>query len=297
MQIVDLSSPYRFNTPLTIALGYFDSIHVGHQTLIARAKSYGDKVGVFTFFGDFYGALKQDVKPLFDWNARMERLARLGVDCVLFLPADPKWLSLTGEEFLGLMPQAKRFVAGTDFRFGAGAKCGVDDLKAYCEAHGIASSVVDLTSIDGCKVSTRYLREYLERGDIMALNDCLPWPYSLHGRVVRGKGLGRKLDLPTANFVPDPALATPATGVYAAWVQVGKERYRAVCNFGPQPTVNGDGIVCEACILGYRGDLYGADLNVYLYDRLRDIRKFDTVEDLRKQVQADIEITKEMVKL
>ena len=297
MQIIDLSQPHTLAEPLTVALGYFDSIHVGHQALIAKALSLGRKVGVFTFVGDFYGSLGQAVKPIFDWETRKALLADLGVDYVLTLPAEPRWLNASGEDFLALMPYARAFVCGTDFRFGRGAECDTAYLADYCTRKGLQLAVVDLTRLYGVKVSTRHLRQYLKEGDIPRLNEALGRPYALHGQVVHGKELGNRLGFPTANFFPDESLELPLEGVYAAGVTIDGKGYQAVCNLGKQPTVGGEAFRLETCILGYDGDLYDRDLTVRLYERLRDIVKFDTVDELKAQIALDVLRTKEKVRV
>lgn len=297
MQVVDLTANTSIEGPVTVALGYFDSIHLGHQALIAKARSLERKVGVFTFVGDFYGSLHQSVKPIFDWETRKGLLQDLGVDYVLTLPAEPKWLHIGGEEFLALMPWAEGFVCGTDFRFGRGASCDVGYLADYCTSNCKQLSVVDLTQLFGVKVSTRHLREYLKEGDIPRLNACLGRAYTLHGVVVHGKELGGKLGFPTANFLPDEGLALPKRGVYAASVTLDGAIHLAVCNLGPQPTVNGEVLTCETSILEYKGDLYGKDLTVRLHERLRDVVKFDTLEQLKAQIASDVKQTKDKVKI
>ena len=297
MQIVDLTQPNHIREPLSVALGYFDTIHVGHQALIERAKAQGYRCAVFTFSGDFYGALGFGVKPIFDWTTRLDFLQQLGVDYVLYLPAEPKWLALDGRRFLELFPTAKHFVCGTDFRFGSGADCDVEYLVRYCNEREIGSSVVELTYHEGRKVSTRYLRTLLQEGDMTTLAVELGRPYSMHGVVTHGKELGRTLGLPTANFVPSPSLELPKRGVYAASVPLDGQEYLAVANVGAQPTVGGDQTVCETHVLGFSGDLYGEDITVRLHEYLRPIVKFEDVEHLKEQVLNDIRQTKEKVRL
>lgn len=279
-----------------IALGFFDGVHLGHGILLDAARNRARELGCRAV------ALTYDVHPaevlcgrkvplLTTAEARVRLMKeRYGMDAVEVLPfdrslADTDWEQFV-EEVLAERFRACHVVCGFDHRFGKGGQGTPDRLREKCAALGIGCFIAPPLSLDGTVISSTRIRELLEQGDVNAANRCLGHPYTLTGTVIRGKQLGRQLGFPTANLTAAPELALPGWGVYAAKVTLadGSVR-RAVTNVGLRPTVeDGLGLLIESWLPGFDGDLYGQEISVAFYGRLRGERKFGTLEELRQEI-------------
>ena len=279
------------SSPCVFLLGYFDAVHIGHRALIARAKEIASELeietGALTFTGGKKGAQVYVLKE------RERILSSLGVGFLYEADFESPFRDLSGEAFLETVADrcgVRAFVCGDDFRFGKGASCGADFLKRFCRERGIEAEVLPLISFEGEKVSATLAEKYLDGGNIPKLNAVLGGRYVISGRVAtEGRHVGRSLGFPTANLHPEPDKYPPSEGVYAVSVPLDGREYRGIANFGPRPTFGDGRVVCETYIDGYSGDLYGKELTVYFDFRIRDVRKFSSQEELRRQLQRDLE--------
>jgi riboflavin kinase/FMN adenylyltransferase len=183
---------------------------------------------------------------------------------------------------------------GENFRFGHRAKGDVALLQAQ---DAFETRVVELVELDGEIVSSTHIRELIEAGVMERAGECLGSPFQLRGLVAHGDKRGRALGFPTANLVPDPALVYPGHGVYAcrAAVEIDAEWrwWPAATNVGVRPTfVTGRGLLVEAFLLGFDGDLYGRELRLAFLSRLRGELRFESVDELVEQMQRDVEETR-----
>lgn len=294
MQVVDLRELYHSTAPIALALGYFDTFHLGHRALLQGAVGSGYLPAMFTFQGDIYGALGQDVLPVYGWEKRMRVAASFGVRLVLTLPAEPDVIAMSGADFLLLLSRLPLacILCGEDFRFGRGAAYGVDELRAFCTERGITCRVFSArTTPDGEKIGTARIRRAVESGDMLSAMSLLGRPYTVEGPVVHGRADGAKFGFPTANFPLPVGVTAPAFGVYIASVTLEDKFYPATVNVGAHPTVGDPTINVECYIMGYHGSLYGRLIEVSLYRYLRPVTRFDTVEDLRRQIRRDCQAT------
>ena len=275
------------------ALGFFDGVHLGHQALLQAVKELAapGARGVITFAAHpdtlVFGKTPKLINTPQD---RVKLLKGFGMDRVVTLPFDRKMLDTPWEVFLtGMRTRygAAGFVCGADFCFGQGGEGNAQKLRAYCEKEGLPWAVVPDQMIGAVRVSSTVIRQQLEEGKMAQAVRFLGHPHLLTGQVVHGKQLGRQLGIPTANLLLPPELAVPRFGVYAGIAHVEGSHYPAVTNVGVRPTVSGHGVTVETWILDYDGDLYDRTICLELTDFLRPERKFDSLEELKAEVNRN----------
>jgi riboflavin kinase/FMN adenylyltransferase len=207
--------------------------------------------------------------------------------------------SMPWEHFLDMLRKhydAAGFVCGEDFRFGHFGSGNAKLLQEYCNREKIPCVVVPDQILDGVRVSSTYIRQQLEDGDMATAVKFLGHPHVLSGTVVHGKALGRKLGVPTANLRLPEGLAIPRFGVYACSCLVDGKRYPAVTNIGTRPTVEGSGITVEPWILDYSGDLYDREITLEFHYFLRPEQRFPSLEALKEEIHRNAEETRNYLK-
>ena len=283
------------NDKIVLCLGFFDCVHRGHNSLIQRARLFakidGAKSAVFTFRDDPFGGLGRSEKEIFTYEERTFRLWQLGVDIVVKATPDEKFFATSPEDFLnGLFKNfnISAIIAGSDFTYGAGAKGNADTLKRSCLDRGVNCYIVDMVEYaEGRKIASREIREMVVKGEVAKINALLPLPYIVAGRVVKGRHEGATIGTPTANIdIPEEKLQI-ASGVYDTNVLIDGVRLRAVTSVGEHPTFGDSHYNVESYILHWNNDIYGRFIVVEFLKRLRDIKKFDTKEDLSAQIAID----------
>lgn len=287
--------------PSVVAIGFFDGVHRGHQSLIARALKVASERGVRAVVVTFDRHPMEVVNPgarpplLMTLPQRLRALASHDVDVVVALPFDDNLRHLSPEAFVDHVLagplRATHVVVGSNFRFGHKAAGDVTTLADLGPAFDFTSEAVTLLQMDGVVVSSTEIRGAVERGDVAQAARWLGRPHVLEGIVVRGDQRGRELGFPTANMQIDPRAAVPAKGVYAGQFQLpGGQWHPAAISIGVNPTFEGvRSLRVEAHLIDWDGDLYGLEAALRVTHRLRDEEKFDTVEALVEQMRADVE--------
>lgn len=280
-----------------VALGNFDGLHMGHQSLIKKAadlaKAKGQPLMVFTFFPQFHTIRDPAFRYLLGQADKFRFLQDLGVDEVVTVPFEASISSMTAEDFIQEILhdslEASDLVVGHDYRFGHQAQGDVAFLQSH--GKGLAVHVMPPVLHDGERVSSTRIRELLSQGQIDEADFLLGYPYRLCGEVVHGRAIGRTIDFPTANIAYDQSLLLPALGVYSAVVYRPTrpdQRRLGVLNIGTRPTVdNNPEIIVEVHILDYEGDLYGQELCVEVHHFIRFIEKFQGLEELKAAIAWD----------
>jgi len=283
----------------TVALGVFDGVHLGHQALVRDTIAFAREAHVASCVVTFDRDPDRVVDPahaapqLLSLDDKVALLGELEPDNLVVIPFDIALASLTPEQFLsGVLLDAvvpTLCVVGHDFRFGNAARGHVSTLKAFGAEHGFGVHAHELVQFEGRPVTSSRIRETVAGGDVVAAARMLGRPHRLHGRVVRGKGLGRRLGAPTANLHVEHGSAVPAAGIYAASATVRAESYAAAVFIG-SPPMSSDAAepTIEAHLVGYEGDLYAATLRIDFIKRLRDERHFDSNDALAAQIRQDI---------
>lgn len=283
------------------ALGVFDGVHVGHAALLSvcreLARERGCDAGVVTF-GSHPDTLVQGKTPALINSPRDREWLlkdKFHMDQVVTLPFDRSLQTMPWDAFLDMLRNfqgAAGFVCGEDFRFGHKGQGNAELLQHYCLERSLPCAVVPEQILDGIRVSSTYIREQLETGDMATAVKFLGHPHVLTGTVVHGKALGRKLGVPTANLRLPQGLAVPKFGVYACRCVIDGKAYPAVTNIGTRPTVEGQGITVEPWILDYAGDLYDREITLEFYFFLRPEMKFPSLEALRSEIRRNAEQTR-----
>ena len=302
-------------TPTAVALGNFDGIHQGHQQVICLITNEGHQLGqgvrptVVTFHPHpqefFTGQRRTLLTPL---PEKIAQLKQIGIEQLVLLPFDRELASLSPKQFVeeilvkGL--QAKRVSIGMDFCFGQKRAGTADDLCELAAQHGVDVAIAQLKRLNGGRISSSAIREALQAGNIRHANYLLGRTYSLVGQVVQGQQLGRTLGFPTANLQLPPEKFLPQHGVYAVRASIcdrteelptTEPTLTGVMNLGYRPTVDGKRLVAETHFFDWSGDLYGKTLIVYLEDFLRTEQKFNSVDELKAQIQLDCEIAQKLL--
>lgn len=261
-------------------LGGFDGLHVGHRRLLACAKNSGFPVGIMTIVGG-----KED--GLFTFAEREAIFKKNGVDFVFELPFS-EIKDLSPDEFIRLLEKEfspKLFVCGEDFRFGAKAIGTPETLKKVGQ---VCVEVIPLVEIDGEKVSSRYIKTLIGAGEMERANALLGERFFLIGEVKKDRQIGRTIGFPTANIAYPQGKCALKQGVYETRVEVDGKMYKGITNYGARPTFADESVWTETYLDGFEGDLYGRILKIEFARYLREIRKFDGVEDLKTQLIKDI---------
>ncbi len=281
-------------------LGYFDGVHLGHRALIKRAVDLAKgehPVAVWTFDS----LPKGDI--LTDNAEKCELFHEAGVDYAVFEDF-ASLRDLDGATFfrdvIANRHHPSAVVCGYNFRFGRGAAWTSDDLRTFAEDTGIACTVVPPVERDGAALSSTTVRSLITAGNTDAAADLLGRPYSVTLPVVHGRQLGRTIGHPTINQILPPGRIAPSRGVYRCTVEFTDKTgvfytRDGVCNIGSRPTVNSDAsdVTLETYIFDYSGDLYDVVIKTSFCEKLRDERKFSSVEELAEQIRRDEETARE----
>lgn len=281
--MIILKTLNELNKDAVLAIGTFDGVHVGHQdvigTAVSMAKQQGNVAAVLTFREHPLKTIDpvRAPKEIITLRQKERLFATLGVDVLVECDFDKNFADISATDFI-IMLTGHQVVVGKDFRFGKNLQGNGADI----------SDVVlrDLVTINGEIVSSTLIRKLIAKGDMLKVNEFLRRPYAIEGRVQRGEQRGRDLGYATINLDLQN-YQVPHYGAYVGKVLYQKHMYPAMINIGDNPTF---GIVkprLEAHILDFDKNIYGADVVVEFYDKIRDEKKFESVDALRKQLADD----------
>src|SRR5262245_48933898 len=279
-----------------VALGVFDGIHLGHREILARAVSRAHRLGVEALACTFDPHPSEVLQPgrvplpITTLAERLDLIAGIGIEATVILPFTRELAAIEPEVFVKDVLvdrlRAREVVVGFNHRFGRRARGDPRLLETLGESLGFAVDVVPPLIIDGEPVSSTVVRSALQEGDLERATRFLGRSYTVCGDVVRGAGRGRTLGFPTANLRTDRPLLVP-TGVYACRAEFGGGVYAAVVNIGVRPTFPGQDFAVEAYLFDFSGDLYDRPLCLSFHRRLREERRFPSVDALKAQIAED----------
>jgi riboflavin kinase/FMN adenylyltransferase len=291
------------DTVLTI--GVFDGVHLGHKLLISKLLEqarHGDLLsGVVTFRQHPEDLLSSQPRLPFltDMESRISLLKNEGVDIVVPLSFTRELARLGARQFIGLLQKYLKMqglVIGSDFALGRAREGDTATLQRLGEDMNFSVTVVPPLLIDGEVVSSTTIRKALADGDMKKFHRLSGSSFRLRGNVVPGSGRGEGLGFPTANLDISTGQALPPDGVYASWAHINGKTYQSMTNVGKCPTFGVCERTVEAYLVDYTGDLYGRELQIDLVDRLRDERKFASVDELKTQVADDVKKGRDILK-
>ena len=287
---------------IVAATGFFDGVHSGHRMVIDKAvemaREGNGKSLIVTFWPHPRNVLQLDadkLRLLTSLEEKRQRCLALGVDDFVVLPFSREFSNLTASEFLSRYLVGKygvtHLVLGYDHHLGSDDVRDVEQRDRIVRQCGIVPvPVSDSVSATGRAVSSTMIRSILAGGDVVLGGSLLGYRYALDGVVVAGNRIGRTLGFPTANLsLYEPLKLIPAGGVYVVKVSVLGRSFLGICNIGTRPTLaDGRGQIVETHILDFDEEIYGLDLRIEFISRLRDERKFDSLDDLKKQLRKDV---------
>lgn len=280
-----------------IALGDFDGLHLAHMTIIRNAVSYakehGLKSGVLLFEQNSKGA-----KLLTSNSQRMAVLKQENLDFVYLQEFSENFRRLSPREFAQILKEklnVKAVCVGFDYSFGYRAKGKINDLERLGNEYGFDVLVTQAICIDGELISSSNIRQLIQDGEMEKANKFLGRSFCIEGSVAKGFQNGRKMGIPTANLEYAPDIVLPKNGVYAGITHVNGAKLKSVINVGNNPTFNADKITIESHILDFDRDIYGQNIQIEFIKRLRGDIKFNGIEELKAQINKDIENTRKIM--
>lgn len=285
------------NRETAVAIGKFDGVHLGHRKLlqeIIEQKQKGLEACVFTFdptpavlFGH------SDGKELTTREEKRTLFERMGVDILIEFPLTMETAAIAPESFVEdiLVKQMQvRFVAaGADLSFGCRGAGNASLLNTLSKKYGFEVQIIDKIMRRDIEVSSTYIRSLVEQGKMEVVEAFQGTPYTIMGTVVHGNRIGRTLGFPTVNLLPPDNKLLPPNGVYRSEVLFRGKRYRAISNVGCKPTVTNEKVMgVETYLYDFQEDIYGKEIEVYLYEFKRPEQRFASLEELKMQLQKDI---------
>lgn len=275
------------NPDCSLCLGYFDGVHIGHLELIQKAVNDGN-AAVMTFDISPSYALKKNPNEYFLTSLydKSNILRSVGVKTLYVLRMSEDLLMCSAHEFIENILQVinpKKIYVGEDYRFGRFAAGTPEDLKEFFKVQ-----VIPLKQVNGQKISSRTIRDLVSVGEVEKAAELLSRPFSIVGMVVEGKHNGQKIGFPTANLDLDYPYVLPKIGVYMGFVKFMNRKYKALICVSTHPTIMElNKPLIEVHLITFKGDLYGREIDVQFVKFMRDIVKFDTLEDLKEQLEMD----------
>ena len=297
MKVLSLNEVEPGGGPRTVAIGTFDGVHLGHRAVIRGSDT------VLTFDPHPLSVIHPEATPklLNKFPVKRDLIEGLGVEELVVIPFDRGFSEQSAEEFvqevlIGRLG-AERVSVGENFRFGKGARGTAEFLRSHDE---FETNVTPLVEVAGETVSSTQIRGLVAAGEVKEAAEFLGGPFLFEGEVVEGDRRGRTLGMPTANLVPDDAYVCPGHGVYAAWAhpvpssahaaEPRASGHPAAVNVGVRPTFDtGRGLLVEAHLIDFDGDLYGETLRIAFLERMRGEKRFETVDALVAQMRRDVE--------
>lgn len=283
-----------------VAVGTFDGLHLGHRLIVEKlvdtAKIHNLKSVILTFDPHPRKVLfpERGLNLILSPEEKVEVLSTTGIDYLIVHQFDKNFASIKSDAFMRdvLVGQLgmKYLVSGFNNHFGCDRMGDNVTLNSYGKSFGFDISRLDAAQLNGISASSTLVRNALIDGDVQKAAEILGYSFYISGKVVHGKKIGTKIGFPTANVLRDcNDKIIPKDGVYAAGIQVRGNLYSSVVNIGENPTVSDRGVTTiEAYIIDFEGDIYGEDVRVFFYRRIRDQRKFNSLSELTEAIKRDI---------
>ncbi len=302
--LIPLCAPENAKLPTALALGSFDGLHLGHKKVIKTILK--EPIGipsVVSFWPHPREVLFGESRLRLDLPSEKTLLLKpLGIEQLVLVPFNKALASKSAETFVNEILvntlHAKHIAVGENFRFGRNREGDISTLKKIGTSLGIKVSIVPILKDHDGRLSSSRIRKALNDGDLKHAKYLLNRPYTFTGTVETGKGLGKKIGWPTANLKIDGRKFLPSMGVYAAWAAIGnkKDRFSAVMNLGPQPTIDpNSSSAVEVHLLDKEINLLGKELIIEPVHRIRLQKKFENIEALSKQISLDAKLAKEIL--
>ena len=303
MEIITGTTKYSMKKDTVVAIGKFDGIHVGHQSILKAMLKYKEwdyQTVVFTFDKPPASLLGREAqKDLSTKEEKRDAFCKKGMDYVIEFPFTEETCKIEPEDFIRTILKeqlmAKAVVEGPDLRFGYKGRGDEEMLKEEGARLGIEVAVLPKATYNGKEISSTYVRKEVEEGNMDVVRELLGEPYSVYGKVVHGNHLGHKIGMPTVNMIPPSNKLLPKSGVYLSKTICCGQVYNSISNIGYKPTVSEERqIGLETHIYDFQKDIYEENVKVLLLKHMRDEKKFSGVEELKEVLERDKEEGRKM---
>ena len=290
-----------------VTIGTFDGVHIGHQAIFNKMKEEAAKIGgetvVITFFPHpriVLGLDNAQLRFINQQNKKIALIEKAGIDHLIIIKFTKEFSLKTSDEFIKGMVIDKInpaiIVIGYDHHFGKNREGNFNLLNSYSKQYGFKLIQVEAQVIDDITVSSSKIRKLLEAGNVGEANALLGYVYSITGKVVKGKSIGKDIGFPTANIeTGDEYKLIAAVGVYACLIEYKGKRYKGMSNIGFRPTIDHGDLTIEVNIFDFNQQIYGEEITIYFVERLRNEKKFDSLQALVEQLNKDKEHTLEIL--
>lgn len=302
MEYIKGTTIFKTEEPTVLSLGKFDGLHRGHELLmdyVFKKKKEGLKAAIFTFDIPPRKNVEHVTAKVLTTNEEKSRLfERIGIDYLIECPFTREIMSMESELFIEMIVKqlnVKCMVVGKDFHFGHNRRGDYQMLLQYAKKYGYDVEVVDKMQEDGRDISSTFVREQITAGNMEKANELLGYRYFVEGTILHGRKMGRAvLGIPTINLIPPEEKLLPPFGVYISITEWNGRSYPGITNIGCKPTVEGDNPVgVETHIFDFDEDIYGKEVKVSFLRKVREEKKFASLEALKEQMAHDVAVGKQ----
>lgn len=298
MKIYRSIEDYNEDKRSVVTIGTFDGIHLGHQKILSRliksSKNKDLNSVVLTFFPHPRIILNKynDVKMIDTLDEKIIHLDEIGIDSLIIHPFDKNFSLLSAnqfiKDFLVDKLKIKHIIIGYDHRFGKGREASVTDLKNYADNYDFTVEEIKAQEIEKITVSSTKIRNSINKGDIKTTEKYLGRYFNLTGKVVKGDGLGKKINYPTANiFIEESYKIIPKDGVYLVETIIKDKLFKGMMNIGHRPTIGTNVKSIEVHLFNFNQDIYGKVISIKMISKIRDEKKFSSIQALKEQLVKD----------
>jgi riboflavin kinase/FMN adenylyltransferase len=281
-----------------VTIGTFDGIHLGHKKILSRliksSKNKDLNSVVLTFFPHPRIILNKynEVKMIDTLDEKIIHLNEIGIDSLIIHPFDKNFSLLSAnqfiKDFLVDKLKIKHIIIGYDHRFGKGREASVTDLKNYADDYDFTVEEIKAQEIEKITVSSTKIRNSINQGDIKTTEKYLGRYFNLTGKVVKGDGLGKKINYPTANiFIEETYKIIPKDGVYLVETIIKDKLFKGMMNIGHRPTIGTKNKSIEVHLFNFNEDIYGQVISIKMISKIRDEKKFSSIQALKEQLVKD----------
>ena len=298
MKIYRSIEDYDEDKRSVVTIGTFDGIHLGHQEILSRliksSKNKDLNSVVLTFFPHPRIILNKynEVKMIDTLDEKIIHLNEIGIDSLIIHPFDRNFSLLSAnqfiKDFLVDKLKIKHIIIGYDHRFGKGREASVTDLKNYANDYDFTVEEIKAQEIEKITVSSTKIRNSINQGDIKTTEKYLGRSFNLTGKIVKGDGLGKKINYPTANiFIEETYKIIPKDGVYLVETIIKDELFNGMMNIGHRPTIGKNVKSIEVHLFNFNEDIYGQVISIKMISKIRDEKKFSSIQALKEQLVKD----------
>ena len=299
MKVFTTIPNYPSENKSIVTIGTFDGVHLGHRVVLRRmreiAKKTKGKSVLFTFFPHPRYVLHKDnqnMKLITTLQEKQDLINQAGLDNLVIHEFTKKFSRIKPVNFVRdiLVEQLNvhTLVIGYDHHFGRNREGSIQELTTLADLYDFNIEKIDPQHFEDVTVSSSKIRKLIEKGEMVKAKQYLGYEFMLNGKVIKGNSLGKTINFPTANIVvEDTWKILPADGVYAVKIVLEAKEYKGMMNIGQKPTVDGNGISLEVNIFDFNQDIYGKGIEIRFVKRIRDERKFEDLQALKKQLLID----------